>query len=147
MSTDPMKNDDSSRQPEDPRTTPQESSATSPVDDHSEDSTAHKTDGTGSASQHTNIAGAPQSRIPYPRINKAPTTLATPRISRTLRLRQGMSGYNRAILRRVHRRLQTPMRIRTLYPDIRDMQFRAQSHTRTLHIRQTRTMRLSANVR
>ena len=52
MSTDPMKNDDSSRQPEEPRTTPQESSATSPVDDHSGDSTAHKTDGTGGASQH-----------------------------------------------------------------------------------------------
>ena len=52
MSTDPMKNDDSSRQPEEPRTAPQESSATSHVDDHSGDSTAHKTDGTGGASQH-----------------------------------------------------------------------------------------------
>ena len=52
MSTDPMKNDDSSRQPEEPRTVPQESSATSHVDDHSGDSTAHKTDGTGGASQH-----------------------------------------------------------------------------------------------
>ena len=52
MSTDPMKNDNSSHQPEEPRTTSQESSATSHVDDHSGDSTAHKTDGTGGASQH-----------------------------------------------------------------------------------------------
>ena len=44
MSTDPMKNDNSSHQSEESRIAPQESSATSPVDDHSEDSTAHKTD-------------------------------------------------------------------------------------------------------
>ena len=66
-----MTNDNSSRQSEESRTAPQESSATSPVDEHSGYSTAHKTDGTGSASQHE-YSGRTAKSDPLPEDKQSP---------------------------------------------------------------------------
>ena len=92
MSTDPMKNDDSSRQSEEPRTAPQESSAPSHVDDHSGDSTAHKTDGTGGASQHEHSGHTAKSN-PLPEDKQNPNNSGNTQNQQNPHVVPGYSGY------------------------------------------------------